>query len=118
MWRRHAQKTSRAEEQIFAELCRRGLGRLLSTQHGLKFNQEADGVRGTFVDFLWAHPAALAVFIDGEQIHLKREKKDSKIDEALRGLGYDVKRFSYRPPLRKRRLREICDSIEKRVREG
>lgn len=111
MWRRHATKVSRAEEAIFGELYRRGLGCNLHTQHPFKFGAEA-GVEGTWTDFYW-EPPGYVVMIDGP-LHLKRrqEDKDKLIDEALRGLGLRVERFRYRPPLRKGRLVEICDSIE------
>lgn len=121
MWRRHAVKVSRAEEAIFDELCRRGLGRNLHSQHPFKFEKdllgkEGEGVKGTWVDFFWS-PPGYAAMIDGPG-HLKRkqEEKDKLIDEALRRRGIRVDRFGYRPPLSKRRLKEIVDSIEDRIR--
>lgn len=112
MWRRHAEKVSLAEEDVFNELYRRGLWRNLHTQHPFKFGAEA-GVEGTWADLLW-DPPGYAVFIDGEPLHLKARQmeRDKLVDAALRGMGLRVERFRYRPPLQKSRLMEICDDIE------
>lgn len=119
MWRRHTQKVSRAEEAILAELCRRGLGRGLSTQHGIKFDGKTEGVKGTWIDFSWTHPVMLAAFLDGP-LHLKsrQQTKDELIDKALQRRGYAVARYRYKPPISKRRLKEIVDHIEKRLKHG
>ena len=116
MWRRYAQKVSKAEAMIFNELCKRGLGRNLNTQQAFAFNQETDGVKGTWIDFFFSYPHSYAAYIDGP-LHdkKKQEKKDLLIDAALARRGILVDRFKYHPPLTKKRLREICDAIQHRI---
>ena len=54
----------------------------------------------------------LAVYIDGEQIHRKREAKDLELRELLKKrYGCTVRSFSYRAPITKKRLAEIVSEI-------
>lgn len=55
----------------------------------------------------------LCIYIDGPP-HLKERQqiKDGIIDEKLEKRGYTVLRFPYKPPLTKKRLREIVDRIK------
>ena len=106
--------TSNAEMQVFIELQHRGLTKHMRTQHPFTFNAEEEMVHGTAADFFWYHPHPIAVFIDGpHHDKVKQGKKDEAINLALKKRGIRVERFSYRVPLRKRRRREICDSIQK-----
>lgn len=115
MWRRFQHgPVSAAETTILIELQRRGLTTYLETQSPWIFDQKADIVAGTWIDFYWADPHRYAVFIDGPH-HLKprQETRDEHVDKALQKRGIHVDRFSYHVPLRKSRLKEICDHIEK-----
>lgn len=73
-----------------------------------------DGVEGTRIDYYWNPPYNYAVFLDGEPIHGKdrQSERDELITKALEKRGIRVDRFSYRPPLTKRRKIEIVDQIE------
>ena len=108
---------SRAEEKILIELQRRGLTRLLETQKPFEFIWQVEGVHGTIIDFYWNPPINYAVFLDGP-VHLKysHERRDELIDKALERRGIKVDRFRYKPPITKKRLREIVDQIEETLR--
>ena len=115
MWRRHQHgPTSNAELSIFLELQHRHLCQHMTTQEPFLFDLEEDMVPGTTIDFYWGMPHRYAVFIDGPHHDKVRQgKKDEAINQALTKRGVRVERFSYQVPLRKFRLREICDHIEK-----
>lgn len=54
----------------------------------------------------------LAVYLDGEQIHANRELKDTKIRELLKKrYGCTVRVYTYKAPITKARLHEICEQI-------
>jgi len=108
---------SSAEIEILKELQRRGLTRLLETQKPFDFIWQVEGVHGTIIDFHWSHPFNYAVFLDGP-VHLKysHERRDELIDRALEHRGIKVDRFEYKPPITKKRLREIVDQIEETLR--
>lgn len=117
---------SRAELDILCELQRRGLMDYLETQKGFKFDYKADAVHGTTIDFFWQHPYNYAVFLDGVKIskgfpklHLKKKqsKRDQLVTAALEKRKVEVRRFQYTPPLRKSRLKQICDEIEARLKD-
>jgi len=105
---------SKAEIELFKELQRRGLTRGMTTQVPFEFIWQVEGVHGTILDYYWHPPFNYAVFLDGEPVHMKlrRTIKDEKITEALMKRGVHVDRFRYKPPLSKRRLKEIADRIE------
>lgn len=111
MWRRHQHEpSSNAELQIFQELQQRHLTAEMTTQEPFVFDMKKDVVAGTWVDFYWPRHA---VFIDGpHHDKLRQGRRDEAVDKALRRRGICVHRFSYKPPLRKARRDEICDSIE------
>jgi len=112
---------SPAEYQILNELIHRGLGKHLESSvanggHGFTFIYQIDGCLGTVPDYYWGHGIRLAVYLDGP-IHIRREVKDILIDEALRRRKVNVLRISYKPPLSKRRCREVVDKIERALTE-
>ena len=113
MWRRHPHGSeSNAELTIFQELQSRHLCQHMTTQEPFTFDLEADMISGTSVDFYWSKPR-FAVFIDGPHHDKVRQgKKDEAINLALQKRGVRVERFSYQVPLRKFRLKQICDRIQ------
>lgn len=114
MWRRHSHgPSSNAERTIFQELQSRHLCQHMTTQEPFTFDLEADMVPGTTIDFYWHHPHRYAVFIDGPHHDKVRQgRKDEAINLALKKRGVKVERFSYNVPLRKFRLKQICDRIQ------
>ena len=104
---------SRAEIQVLNGLVARGLTRLLETQKGFEFILHMDRVAGTRVDFYYNPPIKYAVFLDGPpHLRHRQSERDELVSAALENRGVKVDRFRYVPPLRKYRLREICDRIE------
>jgi len=108
---------SNAEIELLKELQRRDLTRHLETQKPFEFIWQVEGVHGTTIDFYWNHPFNYAVFLDGP-VHMKylHERRDLLIDRALMRRGITVDRFSYKPPITKKRLKEIADQIEETLR--
>jgi len=54
----------------------------------------------------------LAVYIDGEQVHQKRETKDLELRRLLKKRhGCTVRSYSYKAPITKKRLGEIVSAI-------
>lgn len=120
MWREKLNvKVSNAELFLVMELQKRKLNRHMFTQEPFKFNGEKDGVEGTIVDVYYYDPP-LAIFLDGWRVHgsVKRGRKDEAITKALQKRGIQVLRFTYKAPIRKKRLMEICDEIEKTLKNG
>ena len=119
MWRRYVRSVAVAEIHLMVELQRRGLTWFLETQKPFRFDFKEDLVHGTIVDCFWNPPFNLAVFLDGEPVHNRRVQsfRDECVDEALRKRGIKVLRFTYKPPIRKSRLKEIVDEIEKTLKE-
>lgn len=112
-------KESNAERDVFIELQNRHLCDGMVTQQPFKFDRVSDGVAGTWVDFFYGPPLDYAAFVDFDKLHLKNRQwmRDVLVTAALERRGVLVDRFLYRVPLRKGRLKEICDSIERRVKE-
>jgi len=118
MWRRHAQKVSVADDKIYRELHKKGLGKHLHAQQGFTFDREEDGVAGTWADFYYAGSYRLAIFIDGPH-HLKgkQEEKDRLVVAALRRQGIYSKRILYKPPLTRRKLAMVITIIEQTLKD-
>ena len=92
---------SNAEMDIQAALNKHGL--FPDTQHPFyKLITKAD---------FYFPQVNMAVFIDGEQIHAKREFKDEEIDYQLRNRGVFVRRHTYKAPITQKRLKEIVAHI-------
>jgi len=110
---------STAELQVFTELQHRHLCTDLETQKAWTFTHPEDEAAGTVIDFYWNVPHRYAVYLDGpHHQHVKIERRDQWIDEALRRRGVRVDRFAYQVPLRKGRLMEICDRIAEVLKHG
>jgi very-short-patch-repair endonuclease len=68
-------------------------------------------LQSTKPDFYFAD-VNLAVYLDGEQVHRNREQKDQELRDKLEErYGCTVRSYSYRAPITKARLQEICDKI-------
>lgn len=108
---------SAAEMLVLNELQRRGLTTLLETQKGFEFIWQVERVHGTIIDFYWNPPINYAAYIDGphhkKQVH---ERDDELITKALEARRVKVDRFQYDPPLTKKRLMQICDEIEVKLK--
>ena len=118
-WRQRLQQSpSNAEMAVMLELQKRQLLTHMRSQHAFIFDLKEDLVAGTFIDFYWTEPHNYAVFIDGIQVHnkVRQSMRDECVQKALERRGVKVDRFVYTPPLRKWRLREICDRIENVLR--
>lgn len=120
MWRERLNvKVSNGEIFLVMELQKRKLNRHMVTQEPFKFDGEKDGVEGTFIDIYYSH-IPLAIYLDGWHVHgsVRRGKKDEAITKALEKRGIAVLRFEYKAPIRKKRLMEICDTIENVLKDG
>ncbi len=96
---------SNAEIKIFSELC--------VSEVGLQpiETQKEFCLLSTKPDFYFPD-VNLAVYIDGEQIHQKREAKDTELRRLLKKrFGCTVRSYSYKAPITKKRLSEIVDAI-------
>jgi hypothetical protein len=101
-WRKHAKPVSKAELEIQAALGKEMLFPL--TQHPFCLQQ-------TKPDFYFPG-VNLAIYIDGQQVHQKREAKDEELRRLLeKRHGCIVRSYSYKAPLTKKRLREIVEHI-------
>ena len=100
---------SNAETQLFQDLSRRNLTAGMVTN-------EMVILRACFPDFMWSKQK-LAVFLDGPH-HLqdKVEERDTVIDELLELRNWTVLRFPYKPPLSKKKRKEICDAVEEKLK--
>jgi very-short-patch-repair endonuclease len=70
----------KAEIEVFKELSRRGLTAGMMTQLDII-------LKYTRPDFAWFE-RKLAVYLDGEQVHRKRQEKDEEIDNLLETQGW------------------------------
>ncbi len=103
---------SNAQVKVLIALQKRGLNILLSTNYGLAFDLEEDGVEGMRPDFYWMEPYRYVADLDGE-VHLRShvEKRDTLIDLACWRRNIAVDRFPYRSPLTNKRCAEIVGKI-------
>lgn len=100
--RKRSSAVSNAEFAISGRLQKEGV-------HFL--SQQRFCLRQTVPDFFFPD-VNLAVYIDGEQVHRKREQKDADLRDRLSQLyGCTVRSFSYSAPLSKKRLDEILTQI-------
>jgi very-short-patch-repair endonuclease len=99
---------SSAEEQVAVAL----------HQLGLKgwFKNREIVLEATIPDF-WFPAKKVAVYLDGEQVHSSSHalERDDRITAVLEKRGVRVLRFRYRPPLSKKCLAEIVESIMEAV---
>jgi len=97
---------SAAETKLFVALQERNLTKGMLTDFGIP-------LLTTVPDFFWVEER-VACYLDGEQVHsgIKAEARDDRITEALKKRGVRVLRFSYRPPLSRKRLNEIVTEVQ------
>ncbi len=95
---------SNAEIEVFKELSKHGLTASMVTQKPII-------LKVTIPDFTW-ETKRKCVYLDGTQIHQKKQERDEEITNMLEQKGWDVLRISYEAPLSKEKLVEIIDSIQ------
>ena len=105
-WRKfvdHDITQSAAEIALYIRLLENGLSRMET--------QKPFHLLTTKPDFYFSD-VNLAVYLDGEQIHKNRTEKDTRLRELLKKrYGCIVRSYSYKAPITKARLQEICDMI-------
>ena len=105
-WRRfvtHDITQSAAEISLYTRLLEKGFSRI-ETQKPFCLQQ-------TTPDFYFSD-VNLAVYLDGEQVHMNKEQKDTELRRLLtKRYGCIVRSYSYHAPITKARLQEICDCI-------
>jgi very-short-patch-repair endonuclease len=97
-------QVSNAEMEIFEELSKRGLTRGMLTQLDVILKK-------TKPDFAWFEKRK-CVYLDGEQVHWKRQEKDEETTSLLEKQGWRVLRISYKAPLTREKLAEIISQIQ------
>ena len=102
-------QVSKAEIEVFKELSRLGLTQGMVTQQPII-------LKATIPDFMWIEKRK-AIYLDGEQVHRKRQEKDEEIDNLLEVKGWTSLRISYEAPLTKEKLTDITDKIQKFIGE-
>ena len=97
-------RVSNAEIDLFTALSNRGLTANMVTQQPII-------LKITYPDFMWIEKRKV-VYLDGRQVHRKRQEKDEEIDALLELQGWSVLRVPYDPPLTEKRLAEIVGEIQ------
>lgn len=95
---------SNAEIKVFEELSKRGLTGGLFTQIPIVLRQ-------TTPDFQWFNKK-MAVYLDGDVVHRKRQEQDEEVDFLLEKRGWRVLRIPYSAPLSQGKLMQVLDQIE------
>jgi very-short-patch-repair endonuclease len=105
--RRMHPKVSKAEIEVFKALSAAGLTSGMVTQKTIV-------LKSTIPDFCWLNKRKI-VYLDGLQAHSndKQQKRDEEICDLLTAHGWEVLRIPYEPPLSKRALKEIIETIKK-----
>ena len=105
--RRMHPKVSKAEIEVFKALSAAGLTSGMVTQKTIV-------LKSTIPDFCWLNKRKI-VYLDGLQAHSsdKQQKRDEEICDLLTAKGWEVLRIPYEPPLSKRALKEIIETIKK-----
>ena len=100
-------KVSKAEIEVFKALSAAGLTRGMVTQKTIV-------LKLTVPDFCWLNKRK-AVYLDGLQAHSgdKQHQRDEEICELLEAKGWEVLRIPYEPPLNKKELQRIIETIKK-----
>jgi very-short-patch-repair endonuclease len=109
-FRRHMHpKVSKAEIEVFKRLSAAGLTSGMVTQKTIV-------LKSTIPDFCWLNKRK-AVYLDGIQAHLgdKQQQRDEEICDLLEAKGWEVLRIPYEPPLNKKELLKIIETIKKFV---
>lgn len=113
MWRsRLHPRVSFADVALFKTLCD-----ILPSYIQLKLN-EPFPLLITTPDCTIYNPTTgkhLLVYLDGFQAHRHREERDEQINGFLERKGVPYLRFPYNPPLTKRQLKEITETILREV---
>jgi very-short-patch-repair endonuclease len=99
-------RVSKAEIEVFKALSAAGLSGGMVTQKTIV-------LKSTVPDFCWLNKRK-AVYLDGVQAHSgdKQQSRDEEICELLEAKGWEVLRISYEPPLGKKELQRILESIK------
>jgi very-short-patch-repair endonuclease len=102
-------KVSKAEIEVFKGLSAAGLTSGMVTQKTIV-------LKSTIPDFCWLNKRK-AVYLDGIQAHLgdKQQQRDEEICDLLEAKGWEVLRIPYEPPLNKKELLKIIETIKKFV---
>jgi very-short-patch-repair endonuclease len=100
-------KVSKAEIEVFKALSAAGLTSGMVTQKTIV-------LKSTIPDFCWLNKRK-AVYLDGMQAHLgdKQQQRDEEICDLLEAKGWEVLRIPYEPPLNKKELQRIIETIKK-----
>jgi very-short-patch-repair endonuclease len=101
---------SNAELEIFKGLSSRGLTRGMTTQQLII-------LKATIPDFTW-NEKRKAVYLDGEQVHRKKQDWDEAVVVMLEEKGWQVLRIPYSAPLTKEKLAEALDEIQEFIGES
>lgn len=99
-------RVSNAEIAVFKALSAQGLTEGMVTQQTII-------LKSTVPDFCWLNKRKL-VYLDGIQAHrsAKAQQRDEEITDMLENQGWQVLRIPYNPPLTKKSLQEIMETIE------
>lgn len=101
--RKRSSPVSNAEHKIVAELLQRGERMLLTQQEFCLLSTKPD---------IFFPDINLAVYIDGDVVHLDRQDKDAELRRLLKKrYGCKIRVLSYKAPLTKARQKEIVDTI-------
>lgn len=100
-------KVSKAEIEVFKALSMAGLTSGMVTQKTII-------LKATIPDFQWTEKRK-AVYLDGEQVHRKKQEQDEEITDLLEARGWNVLRITYTAPLSKQKLVEVVAEIKEFV---
>lgn len=96
-------QVSNAEIELFKALSLAGLTDGMVTQRPII-------LKLTVPDFQWSLKRKV-VYLDGVQVHRKKQEYDEEIQNMLEVRGWQVLRVSYEAPLSAKRKKEILDEI-------
>ena len=94
---------SNAELSLFKALSARGLTGGMTTQQTIVLS-------ATTPDFTW-NQKRKCVFLDGEQVHRKRQEHDEEVQSQLEKRGWQVLRVTYTAPLSREALVKVADEV-------
>jgi len=94
---------SNAELKIFAEINKDKTVSVMTQQEFCLVSTKPD---------FYFPDVNLAIYVDGEQVHRKREAKDTELRRLLKKrFGCTIRSYSYKAPITKKRLNEIVEAI-------